>query len=213
MTVLADAHVLAPALAGMRFTAMVVVPDPFARAQLVRRLRPLGASEVVEAATVLQARAWAHTFGPRDLCIAELALPDGSGLGLLAELRRAGWPGCLAVSQVGDLRLVAAALHAGVRGFILSRDRRIGRTEIPSPRTAARPAIPDGGDRRRGGLSQREVEVIRHVADGRSNRDIGTAMGLSELTVKSHLARIARKLGTGDRAGMVAISLRTGVIT
>jgi DNA-binding NarL/FixJ family response regulator len=55
--------------------------------------------------------------------------------------------------------------------------------------------------------------VIRHVADGRSNRDIGTAMGLSELTVKSHLARIARKLGTGDRAGMVAISLRNGVIT
>ena len=213
MTVLAEAHVLAPALAGMRFSAMVVVPDPFARAQLVRRLRPLGAYEVAEAATVLQARAWARTFGPRDLCVAELALPDGSGLGLLAELRRAGWPGCLAVSQVGDLRMVAAALHAGVRGFILSRDRRIGRTAIPPARTAAGPAISDEAGRRRGGLSQREVEVIRHVADGRSNRDIGTAMGLSELTVKSHLARIARKLGTGDRAGMVAISLRTGVIT
>jgi DNA-binding NarL/FixJ family response regulator len=209
VTVLADAHVLAPALAGMRFTAMVVVPDPFARAQLVRRLRPLGAYEVVEAATVLQARAWARTFGPRDLCIAELVLPDGSGLGLLAELRRAGWPGCLAVSQVGDLRMVAAALHAGVRGFILSRDRRLSRTEA-APASADRPA---DGDHMLGGLSQREVEVLRHVADGRSNRNIGTAMGLSELTVKSHLARIARKLGTGDRAGMVAISLRNGVIT
>ena len=206
MTVLADAPVLAPALAGMRFTAMVVVPDPFARAQLVRRLRPLGAREVAEAATVLQARAWAHTFGPRDLCIAELALPDGSGLGLLAELRRAGWPGCLAVSQVGDLRLVAAALHAGVRGFILSRDRRLGRAQVAPIRPATGDGVP-------GGLSKREVEVIGHVADGRSNRDIGTAMGLSELTVKSHLARIARKLGTGDRAGMVAISLRTGVIS
>ncbi|HKA69836.1 MAG TPA: response regulator transcription factor [Actinomycetes bacterium] len=190
----------------MRFTAMVVLPDPFARAQLVRRLRPLGACEVVEAATVLQARAWARTFGPRDLCIAELTLPDGSGLGLLAELRRAGWPGCLAVSQVGDLRLVAAALHAGVSAFILSRDRRRGGTQ-PAP------VGPATGDRTVGALSQREVEVIRHVADGRSNRDIGTAMGLSQLTVKSHLARIARKLGTGDRAGMVAISLRTGVIT
>ncbi|HEX2499647.1 MAG TPA: response regulator transcription factor [Actinomycetes bacterium] len=199
----------------MRFTAMVVVPDPFARAQLVRRLRPLGAREVAEAATVLQARAWARTFGPRDLCIAEPALPDGSGLALLAELRRAGWPGCLAVSQVGDLRMVAAALHAGVRGFILSRDRRLGQTEVPPAGTAwpARTARPASGDRVLGGLSRREVEVIRHVADGRSNRDIGTAMGLSELTVKSHLARIARKLGTGDRAGMVAISLRNGVIT
>src|SRR5262245_21780263 len=172
VTVLADAPVLAPALAGMRFTALVVVPDPFARAQLVRRLRPLGACEVVEASTVLQARAWARTFGPRDLCIAELTLPDGSGLGLLAELRRAGWPGCLAVSQVGDLRLVAAALRAGVRGFILSRDRRIGRAQVAPIRPATGDGVP-------GGLSKREVEVIGHVADGRSNRDIGTAMGRS----------------------------------
>ena len=203
MTVLADPSVLAPALAGTRFTAMVVVPDPYARAQVVRRLRALGAREVVEAASVLQARAWARTSGPRDLCIAELALPDGSGLSLLAELRRNGWQGCLAVSSVSDLRIVAAALNAGVRGFILSRQRQLDRTQ----------ATPANGNGLLGGLSRREVEVIRHVADGRSNRDIGDAMGLSALTVKSHLARIARKLGTGDRAGMVAISLRNGIIT
>jgi len=203
VTVLADPHALAPELAGTRFTAMVVVPDPYVRAQVVRRLRALGAREVVEAASVLQARAWARTSGPRDLCIAELALPDGSGLGLLAELRRNGWPGCLAVSQVSDLRMVAAALNAGVRGFILSSERRLDRAQ----------AAPASGNGVLGGLSRREVEVIRHVADGRSNRDIGDAMGLSALTVKSHLARIARKLGTGDRAGMVAISLRNGIIT
>ncbi len=203
MTVLADPHALAPALAGTRFTAMVVVPDPYARAQVVRRLRALGAREVVEAASVLQARAWARTSGPRDLCIAELALPDGSGLGLLAELRRNGWQGCLAVSSVSDLRMVAAALNAGVRGFILSNERQLDRTQ----------ATPANGNGLRGGTARREVEVIRHVADGRSNRDIGDAMGLSALTVKSHLARIARKLGTGDRAGMVAISLRNGIIT
>ena len=40
---------------------------------------------------------------------------------------------------------------------------------------------------------------------------IGVALGLSALTVKSHLARIARKLGTGDRAEMVAVSMRAGV--
>ena len=47
---------------------------------------------------------------------------------------------------------------------------------------------------------------------GRSNRDIGAELHLSALTVKSHLARIARKLGTGDRAEMVAVALRAGVI-
>jgi len=62
------------------------------------------------------------------------------------------------------------------------------------------------------GLSDREVQVLRLVADGQSNKQIGDALGLSALTVKSHLARIARKLGTGDRAEMVALAMRAGVI-
>jgi DNA-binding CsgD family transcriptional regulator len=62
------------------------------------------------------------------------------------------------------------------------------------------------------GLSQRKIEVLLLVADGRSNSEVGEALGLSGLTVKSHLARIARKFGTGDRAEMVMIALRAGVI-
>ncbi|WP_143589227.1 response regulator transcription factor, partial [Streptomyces angustmyceticus] len=75
----------------------------------------------------------------------------------------------------------------------------------------SRPGAPGhpGGYRE---LSGREVEVLRLVAEGQSNKAIGVSMGLSALTVKSHLARIARKLGTGDRAGMVAVALRTGII-
>jgi DNA-binding NarL/FixJ family response regulator len=61
-------------------------------------------------------------------------------------------------------------------------------------------------------LSAREIQVLQLVADGKSNKDIGEELGLSALTVKSHLARIARKLGTGDRAEMVATSMRSGVI-
>jgi DNA-binding NarL/FixJ family response regulator len=207
VTALVDPQTIAPAFATTRFTAMVVVPDPYARMQVARRLRLLGAREVVEAASLLQARAWARTSGPRDLCIVDIALPDGNGLALLTELRRNGWHGGIGLSPVSDLRLVVAAMNAGVKGFILAprRPPQQGRPGQPAP-----PGSNGGGV---GGLSRREVEVIRYVADGRSNRDIGEAMGLSALTVKSHLARIARKLGTGDRAGMVAISLRTGVIS
>ena len=61
-------------------------------------------------------------------------------------------------------------------------------------------------------LSGREVEVLNLVAGGQSNKQIGDTLGLSALTVKSHLARIARKLGTGDRAEMVAHAMRAGVI-
>ncbi|HLZ39056.1 MAG TPA: helix-turn-helix transcriptional regulator, partial [Mycobacteriales bacterium] len=66
----------------------------------------------------------------------------------------------------------------------------------------------DGGTE----LSGREVEVLQLVADGRSNKEIGEELGLSALTVKSHLARIACKLGTGDRAEMVALAMRSDVI-
>jgi len=61
-------------------------------------------------------------------------------------------------------------------------------------------------------LSAREVEVLRLVADGRSNKEIGEELSLSAITVKSHLSRIGRKLGAGDRAQMVALAMRAGVI-
>jgi len=54
--------------------------------------------------------------------------------------------------------------------------------------------------------------VLRLVAEGQSNKLIGDALGLSALTVKSHLARISRKLGTGDRAELVAMVIRAGVL-
>jgi DNA-binding CsgD family transcriptional regulator len=63
-----------------------------------------------------------------------------------------------------------------------------------------------------GELSARERYILRLVADGHTNEEIGEKVDLSALTVKSHLARIARKLGTGDRAHMVALGIRSGVI-
>jgi DNA-binding NarL/FixJ family response regulator len=62
-------------------------------------------------------------------------------------------------------------------------------------------------------LSQREVQVLTQVAEGRTNKEIGADLKLSALTVKSHLARIARKVGTGDRAGMIAVAMRAGVLS
>lgn len=72
----------------------------------------------------------------------------------------------------------------------------------PSPRTPS--SVPE--------LSAREIGVLELVADGLSNRRIGDQLGLSALTIKSHLARISRKLGTGDRAELVAIVMRAGLV-
>lgn len=197
-------------------TAMVVVADPRVRSTVTRHLWALGVRDVIEASSIAEARPRVGT--PRDICVADVHLPDGSGLTLLAETRAAGWPNGLALSAADDIGAVRNALAGGVKGYVVTGTRNsVGMPTRPGVApigaNAARLRRPPGatpnGYRE---LSGREVEVLRLVAEGQSNKAIGVSMGLSALTVKSHLARIARKLGTGDRAGMVAVALRTGII-
>ncbi|MCT9077394.1 response regulator transcription factor [Streptomyces fulvoviolaceus] len=61
-------------------------------------------------------------------------------------------------------------------------------------------------------LSEREIEVVRLLAQGRSNRAIAGTLFLAEATVKTHLVRIYRKLGTENRAGTVSEAARLGLI-
>ncbi len=62
-------------------------------------------------------------------------------------------------------------------------------------------------------LSAREVEVLQLVAGGYSNAEVGHELGLSASTIKAHLVRIGRRLGSGDRAHLVALAMRTGTIS
>jgi DNA-binding NarL/FixJ family response regulator len=191
-----------------RFSALVAVADPVLRQDVVRGLAALGASDVVEAGSVAEARARTRVGPARDLLVVEISLPDGSGVALLGELRAVGWQRGIVLAADGDPFSVRAALAAGVRGFVVSQGPGRATGSAGVPRSVVRGA--GGGI---DGLSARELEVLSLVAAGRSNRDIGGELHLSALTVKSHLARIARKLGTGDRAEMVAVALRAGAIS
>ncbi len=194
-----------------RFTAMVVVASPFVRETLVRTLRALGAVEVVEAASLAEARSRALGTSSRELAVVDGSLPDGSGIGLLRELRGLGWSRGMVLSATEDPYTVRAALAAGVRAFLVTASSGgpgVRSGAAPSIHARPRTARLTGAE----ALSGREVEVLQLVSDGRSNKGIGEALGLSALTVKSHLARIARKLGTGDRAEMVVVAMRAGVV-
>lgn len=61
-------------------------------------------------------------------------------------------------------------------------------------------------------LTPRELGILRMVAEGKTNLDIAKAVHFSEFTVKTHLSRMALKLGTGSRASMVAIGFRDGLL-
>jgi len=74
---------------GPGFTAMVVDDHPLVRESMVARLMAMGARDVVEAASVSEARARANAGGARDLCVLDVGLPDGSGLDLIARVRAA----------------------------------------------------------------------------------------------------------------------------
>ena len=188
-----------------RFNALVVAESPAHRQALVARLRLLGARDLIEAASAAEARVRASYAGTHDLVVVEGGLSDGPALPLLADLRSHGWKRVVLLTVRDDPYAVRAAIGAGVRCYVVTPESVSAGTVPPVVHTRSRGGSPDE-------LSAREVEVVQLVSEGRSNKEIGDALGLSALTVKSHLARIARKVGTGDRAEMVAHAMRAGLV-
>jgi DNA-binding NarL/FixJ family response regulator len=120
----------------------------------------------------------------------------------------------------GDREAAAAAVAAGARGF-LTRDgvdsgfntavagAIAGRELLDGPRTLA-PIVerPEPVS-----LTERELQVLRGMAQGRSNAEIGRSLYLSEDTIKTHARRLFRKLGVNDRAKAVALGFRQGFVS
>jgi len=117
----------------------------------------------------------------------------------------------------GDVE-IQRALEAGARGYLLKnmppselvqviRQVHAGKKRVP-PEVASQLAEHMSDE----ALTQREIEVLRQVAGGNRNRDIGDHLLISEETVKVHIKHIMEKLGATDRTQAVAIALRRGFI-
>jgi DNA-binding CsgD family transcriptional regulator len=142
--------------------------------------------------------------------LAGVPRPDDSTPAAVAALRAAGWDHVVVVG--GDVRptAVARALGTGARGFLIAAPCPPDLDADPAPVARTVPVADVGGQERT--LSAREVQVLALAADGLSNPEIARELGLSALTVKSHLARMTRRLGARDRAHLVLLALRAGVI-
>jgi len=125
-------------------------------------------------------------------------------------------------TAVGPFRRAPAPAPVRPGGGLAPGDR-VGRHRRPGPTITAvragatgvlraRPGVDDDLDAKCR-LSAHETHIIQLVADGHSTTRIARELAQSALTVKSHLARIGRRLGSGDRAAMIAIAMRAGVIT
>lgn len=140
------------------------------------------------------------------MCVVVAELRPGDGQVLVRNLHRRGSRRVLLLARRAGRPELVTLLAGGLRGAVTADS---GSRPYPEPVTIAAPVT----DRLRPDLTELELTVLRLVADGFSNRALGEKMGVSALTVKSHLARISRKLGIGDRAALVAIAIRTGLIT
>jgi len=117
----------------------------------------------------------------------------------------------------GDAQAVRA-FSVGASGYLLKgmirkelietiRSVHAGRKRIP-PEIATEIAEHHADD----ALSEREIEVLRHVAAGNANKMVATRLAISEDTVKAHMKSILAKLGANDRTHAVTIGLKRGII-
>ncbi|WP_245647884.1 response regulator transcription factor, partial [Micromonospora rosaria] len=84
--------------------------------------------------------------------------------------------------------------------------------EEPGGAEAERPTRPRPAGRNAVGLTERELQVLLGMAEGKSNAEIGRELFVSEDTVKTHARRLFRKLGARDRAHAVAAGFRAGLV-
>lgn len=113
----------------------------------------------------------------------------------------------LSAGAIGILRpdLTSAELAAAVAHAVLRRPR----ADSAPPPPAASAARAEGGP----ALTERELQVLHGMADGKSNGEIGRGLYLSEDTVKTHAQRLFRKLCVHDRAQAVASGFRLGLVS
>ena len=154
-----------------------------------------------------------------DITIMDLQMPEMNGTEAILQIQNEFPDARIVVLTTynGDTQ-VLKALKAGARAYILKRHvhkelletiRAVhaGQKRIP-PDIAAELADHAADD----ALSVREMDVLRLIASGNSNKLIADRLSITEATVKSHVANILSKLGANDRAHAVTIGLRRGII-
>jgi DNA-binding NarL/FixJ family response regulator len=154
-----------------------------------------------------------------DVTLLDLRMPELDGAGAIVEIRLEDACARVIILTTYDSdEDIYRGMRAGARAYLLKDARREDLLEcirrvgagggfVP-PEIAAKLAERVGGD----DLTQREAEVLRLLASGKSNKEIGGSLFISETTVKSHVKCIFAKLNVASRTEAVAAASRRGLI-
>lgn len=154
-----------------------------------------------------------------DVTLMDLRLPGISGVSTITRIRsRFPQARIIVLTTYDGDEDIHHALEAGARGYLLKgmssnelmdaiRAVHSGKSRIPSEvaeRLAERMSRPS--------LTDRELDVLRQIVSGKSNKEIGRELAISEATVKTHINNILGKLGVTDRTQAVTTALQRGIV-
>ena len=153
-----------------------------------------------------------------DVTLMDLQMPEMNGIDAIGAIR-AEFPEAriiVVTTHPGDSQ-VSRALKAGARAYLLKGMLRkelldtIRAVHAGQKRLSSEIAVEIAEHATDSALTPREIDVLRLVAAGNANKEIGALLSLSEVTVKSHLKNILSKLGANDRTHAVTIALKRGI--
>jgi len=211
----------------VRFRVILVEDDADTRHYLAEAIRGQAALELRAACPDLQSARAALAAGAPDVLLTDLALPDGDGVDLIREYKRAD-PRCecMVISVFGSEARVVAAIEAGATGYLLKDEpvERVGEAILSlvqggspmSPGIARHilnrlnPGTPSGPEPV--SLTERELAVLSALARGFTYSEISAQLGLSSHTVGTHIKNIYRKLEVSSRSEAVFEACQMGII-
>ena len=202
---------------------LVVDDHPVVRAGMVALLGELEDVDVVgEAGNGAEALALTPRLTP-DVVLMDLRMPVMDGAEATARLReQPGAPQVLVLTTYDTDADIVRAVESGARGYLLKdtppavladaiRRAALGETVLAPPvaaKLAERLRAPVRVE-----LTRRELEVLKAVARGLSNAEVGRELYIGEATVKTHLLRVFAKLEVTDRTAAVTAAYRLGLIS
>ena len=168
--------------------------------------------EVVGTASSLEEAAALVASTAIDVLLLDIRLGTDSGLRLLSEGDDGGpvRPAVIVLTAYDYPQYAEAALRLGAAGFVLKTAPlselldAIRRAAAGGLAFGVRPGAASAG------LSSRELDVVRLVVEGRSNDEIGVALGIGSKTVETYLRRLFERFGTGSRTELATRALREG---
>lgn len=221
-------------MSGPRPIRVLVVDDHAVVREGIRHVLSDGArfSVVGEAQSGTEAVASAAQLQP-NVVVLDISMPGGSGLHAVGEiLERVSGVRVLMLSVHEDIEYMIESVRAGAHGYLRKdstpAELREAIRALHSGQTYFSPALADQmADALRRGkeakekplaqatdvLTAREREILVHIAQGKTNKEIGAELGISTRTVEAHRDSLMRKLGIRTVAGLTRLALEQGLLS